>query len=183
MRSARLPALIVTVGLVIALPAVANAKHGDTATGKANLHPLPLTQVEDNGAQPRTLSGVSGKFLFVDDGSTISISGEARGLDPAATYVSSVSDRGSVPGGFFAFGGQGATKGACEVREWEDPVGIVGVWSVDADGQGTISGTNFVDSQYVGLDEIGTVSIVQVEPDLGVEGVVACGRVTTHGAG
>lgn len=179
MRKMRLLVLAVVIG-ILALPGVAYAKHTGTATGRANLHPMPLQQEEDNGALPGTLSGIKGKFTFVDDGSTITILGEAWGLDPAFTYFSAVSDNGSVPGGFFAMGGQGATKGACETVEWEDSLGLVGTWVVDADGHGTITSTNFEGGAYVGLDEIGTINIRRV--DLDNDAPLACGQVAKHPA-
>ena len=180
MRKAPLLTLVLAFGLVVALPAVARANHEATTTGRANLHPLSLPRDEDNGALPGTLSRIRATFTFVDDGATITMSGEAWGLDPDVTYVSAVSDNGSVPGGFFAFGGQGATKGACEAKEWEDPVGLAEPWVVDADGHGTITGTNFVDGVYVGLEDIGTIQIRQLESDF--DAPLACGRVATHSA-
>jgi hypothetical protein len=180
MRKARLFTLVLAFGVVAALPAVAQANHDATATGRANLHPLALPRDEDNGALPGTLSGIRARFTFVDDGATITMSGEAWGMDPALTYVSAVSDNGSVPGGFFAFGGQGATKGACEAIEWEDPVGLAGTWVVDADGRGTITGTNFVDGVYVGLEDFDTIQIRLLESDF--DAPLACGQVTTHPA-
>ena len=101
MRKAPLLTLVLAFGLVVALPAVARANHEATT----NLHPLSLPRDEDNGALPGTLSRIRATFTFVDDGATITMSGEAWGLDPDVTYVSAVSDNGSVPGGFFAFGG------------------------------------------------------------------------------
>jgi len=199
-RRLRLLALVLAFGVVIALPTVANANHKDTTTGRANLHPVPLSQEEDNGVVPGSLSGVRGKFTFQDDGNNITMSGEAWGLDPAATYLSLIGDIESVPGGFIGFGA-GASRGACEqLAEDLEGKSLVGeggflfTWVVDADGHGTVTGANFLNEEllgngappfppgtYVSLDEFDTISIVQVEPDLG-NGVVACGQVATHPA-
>jgi len=200
MRKLRLGAVVFVISLV-ALPGLAMAKHTQDATGRANLHPLPLSQPEDNGVVPGSLSGVRGTFTFVDDGNnSITISGEAWGLDPDGTYVSLIYDNGSVPGGFFAFGAQGATKGACDPTSEdlegmmlvgnpnvEDPPNIF--WTVDGDGHGTINATNLLDeeqfpgpfttSTYVSLDDFDTISIRQLELDFAV---VACGQVATHPA-
>ena len=187
MRRFRLLTVMLAVGLIVALPAVSYAGHLGTATGQANLHPV--------GA-----SGVKGNFTFVDNGSTITMSGSARGLIPGDTYVSLIYDNGSVPGGFFAFGAQGATKGACDPTSEdlegmmlvgnpnvEDPPNIF--WTVDGDGHGTINATNLLDeeqfpgpfttSTYVSLDDFDTISIRQLELDFAV---VACGQVATHPA-
>ena len=191
MRKLRLVVLVFVISLV-ALPGVATAKHTDTAaTGKAQLHPLPLFN-EEGGVVPGSSSGVRGTFTFVDDDNSITISGEAWGLDPAGTYVSLIYDNGSVPGGPFSCEPTGGDlEGMMLVGDLvaEMPPDIF--WDVDVNGHGTIYATDFLNEaglfggeftpeSYVSLDEFDTISIRQLELD---GAVVACGEVATHPAG
>ena len=178
MRRFRLLTVMLAVGLIVALPAVSYAGHLGTATGQANLHPV--------GA-----SGVKGNFTFVDNGSTITMSGTARGLIPGDTYVSLIYDVGSVPGGPTVCEPTGPDLiGKMLVGE----AGVLGffTWDVDGDGNGTITGTNFLNeeefgvtappfltAEYVSLDEFDTISIRHLESDFAA---VACGQVATHKA-
>ena len=177
MTRRRLLAVMLAVGLVVALPAASFAAHTCTATGRANLHPV--------GA-----SGVHGKFTFVDNGSdTITMSGTATGLTQGQTYVSLIYDVGSVPGGPTVCEPTGPDLfGKMLVGE----AGVLGffTWDVDGDGNGTITGTNFLNeeefgvtappfltAEYVSLGEFDTISIRHLEA--GFE-AVACGQVATH---
>jgi len=193
MRKLRLFVLVFVISLV-ALPGVATAKHTDTATGKAQLHPLPLFN-EEGGVVPGSSSGVKGTFTFVDDGSnSITISGEAWGLDPAGTYVSLIYDNGSVPGGpFSCLPTGGDLEGMMLVGNPNVlPQDLDFTWTVDEFGHGTINAINLLDSgqfgetpppgpfttsTYVSLADFDTISIRQLELDFAV---VACGEVTTH---
>jgi len=174
MRRFRLLTVMLAVGLIVALPAVSYAGHFGTATGRANLHPV--------GA-----SGVQGSFTFLDTGTTITMEGKAWGLIPGDTYVSLIYDVGSVPGGHFACEPTGGDlSGKMLVGE-----GVFAfTWTVDGDGHGTITGTNFLNEElfgmgappfppgeYVSLDEFDTISIRHLEA--GFE-AVACGQVATH---
>jgi hypothetical protein len=196
MRKLRLVVLVFVISLV-ALPGVATAKDTDTATGRAQLHPLPLFN-EEGGVVPGSLSGVRGTFWFVDDGNSITISGEAWGLDPAGTYVSLIYDNGSVPGGPFACVPTGGDLAGMMLvgNPNVEPEDLDFTWTVDEFGHGTINATNLLDerqvgdpedpppgpfttSTYVSLDDFDTISIRQLELGLAV---VACGEVATHPA-
>ena len=48
---------------------------------------------------PRNHSGVHAAIVFMDDGSTLTFSGTATGLEPFGFYLSLVYDNRSVPGG------------------------------------------------------------------------------------
>lgn len=173
MRKLKLLALLLVVGLVVAVPAVAYAKHAATATGKANLPQF-------------NQSGVKGTINFDDNGVDENVvSGTAWGLNPAGTYVSLIYDNRSLPGGPLA----------CEPAIFDpaDPDFIletmfVGFWEVDSEGHGTLMATNFSDepfepTSYVPLSKIKTISIreiVSFEPF--IVPVRACGLVAEHKA-
>ncbi len=127
-------------------------------------------------------SGIEGEIEFTDDGSTLTIVGEASGMDPTApfgTYVSLIYDNGSVATG----------PDACEpaIFDPEDPdfllpTMFIGVWSVDAEGEGTLAATNTNDgADYVPLDKFRTISIrdTRINDGFGPEAVAACGVVET----
>jgi len=165
----RIVALMAALGLALALPGLARA--GGVQTGHARLHQI-------------NLSGIKGRASFVDDAAdqTLTITAHATGMDPAVPYVSLVYDTGSVPGG----------PEACEPTE-ETLEGrmVVGFWTVDANGNGTLSAVNLMDeddpdpnqTSYASLAEIGTMSIRIVDPDDLEEGMLqACGRVNEEDA-
>ena len=132
-------------------------------------------------------SGIEGEIEFTDDGSTLTIVGEADGMDPAAppgTYVSLIYDNESVATG----------PEACEPIIFDEfdpdfllPTMFIGVWSVDEDGEGTLEATNTNGgADYVPLDKFRTISIRDrrivggpVGPGSGPLAVAACGVVET----
>lgn len=144
------------------------------ATGLALLHPV-------------NRSDIIGVVEFTDDGSTLTVNGVASGLDPGAVYVSLIYDNGSVSGG----------PEACEptIFDPSDPDFIlltmfVGVWDVDAAGNGTLEAENILDEDtgervYVPLSKFKTISIrdTRINEGFGPEAVVACGDEATHPAG
>lgn len=173
MKRRQLLTVFVAAALV-ALPAIGNAAHSGEATGRTQLHPV-------------SESGVMGSITFEDNGvDTVTISGTASGLEPFGLYVSLIYDNASVPGGPFA----------CEPGEFRpgDPANaneltfeemIVGIWTVDGDGNGTLDAENFgfappfgfFDTFYVNLDRFDTVSIRSVADNFAV---VACGEIATQ---
>ena len=125
-------------------------------------------------------SGIDAEFSFTDDGGTLTTTGTATGMNPADFYVSLIYDNRSVPGG----------PNACEpaIFDASDPDFIlptmfIGVWIVDADGNGTLNAVNTEGGvSYVPLSKIGTISVrLFVAP--GVVPRVASGRVSVHPAG
>ncbi len=128
---------------------------GGVATGEADLDPL-------------NESGIEGEIEFTDDGSTLTIDGEAEGMDPTAppnTYISLIYDNGSVATG----------PDACEpVLGLSDM--FVGVWVVDEDGEGTLAATN-----PNALGQFRTMSIrdTRINGGFGPLAVAACGVVET----
>lgn len=135
-----------------------------------------------NGEQTAKLhqidgSGVRGTITFVDNGSTLTIEGEAWGLDPnSTTNFSLLYDIGSKPSGPEAI--------ACEPSDASLTLLQMGIgagfvpemfWTVDSGGHGTLG--PFVrgpGDAYVPLSDIGTVSIR--DSDLG-DAAVACGKI------
>ena len=130
---------------------------------------------------PRNHSGVHAAIVFMDDGSTLTFSGTATGLDPSGFYVSLVYDNRSVPGGPGAPNGSAGDAtphlflGNCEPSAEEvitfDQM-FLGVWDVDGAGNGELNGVKD-DEFYVALSQFRTVSIRFPEP--GAAAVVACG--------
>lgn len=114
------------------------------ATGNANLRPIGE-------------SDVAAKINFVDDGTTLMVTGTAIGLDPAESYLSNIYDIGSLSSG----------PDACvpTIFDPQDPDFILptmflGFWEVDQDGNGKLIAINTnAGADYVPLDKIGTVSI------------------------
>ena len=130
---------------------------------------------------PRNHSGVHAAIVFMDDGSTLTFSGTATGLVPLQTYVSLVYDNRSVPGGPGAPNDRSGNAtphlflGNCE------PSGLatitfdqmfLGVWAVDANGNGTLGGEK-TGADYVALSQFRTTSVRF--PAAGPDQVVACG--------
>ena len=159
--------LTLTVAVLVAIPAVALA-NGELE-GEADLDSI--------GG-----SGVTAEIEFEDDGSTVTIEGEAEGLTPGKTYVSLIYDNGSVAM---------PDELACVPTILGGPGSIldrmfVGFWEVDADGDGELTATNFSNEPgdstvYVPLDDFHTISIreiVSFEPLVDV--LVACGVEITE---
>ncbi len=183
MKRVMIPAVLGAIFLlvtVLAAPLVfVVADGGDEREGEAEL--------EDPGNYAFGPSGVTAEIEFVDDGTTLTITGEAEGLTPGVPYVSLIYDIFSSAEGDFA----------CEPGLADDdpsPFNIfatmfVGEWVVDEDGDGTLSAINIGPTfapgppVYVSLSKIGTISIRDgnVEGPFGLgtgpAAVVACGVV------
>ncbi|MEE8199322.1 MAG: hypothetical protein V3R48_06380, partial [Thermoplasmata archaeon] len=136
------------------------------------------------GVSPVVPSGVTGEIKFKDDGTSLLITGKAKGLTPDVLYISLIYDIGSS-----AVGGE-----ACEPTIFGGPDSIlptmfVGFWFVDEDGEGKLLARNIFDDDnpgtttYVPLSKIGTISIRDSRvigpfgPGSGPSAVVACGVV------
>ena len=175
---------VLTAGLILSVlvgelvtgggsPARAETRKDQEAiTGKANLHQI-------------SNSGVKARIQFVDDGTTLTVTGTAAGLDPAESYVTLIYDNGSVPSG----------PRACQptIFNPEDPdfllaTMFIGFWTVDEEGQGTLEtiNTNF-GLDYVPLDKFRNTSVRLVigPPPKGsvipMTELVACGHVSESG--
>ena len=111
-------------------------------------------------------SGVKGVISLQEMGADTAVSGSATNLDAGKLYVTLAYDSGSVPSGPMAcFPTNGSP-------------GILGMWSVDQNGIGTLSA--MVES--LDVSEIGAVSIriFNIEPPRPLQ---ACGRVHVNGRG
>ncbi len=130
---------------------------------------------------PINQSGVHARIEFVDDGATLTVFGEAAGLEPAESYVTLIYDNGSAPGG--------PNPCAPTIFNPQDPgfllaTMLIGFWSVDADGNGTLFAinTNF-GADYVPLDRFRSTSVRLVTGPPPAPGrppateLVACGHV------
>ena len=120
-------------------------------------------------------SGVRAEVLFLDSGDQMIVSGRATGLDPSALNRTLIYDVGSVPGGPVTPG----INGVCEPSSFPPPLPtqmFIGVWDVDADGNGTL----FATRTGVNYTPLGTFDTVSIRGGPGVEEVRACGQVNAH---
>ena len=178
LRFKKLTALIGIVGalavLVVANPSLVSAAPGGS--------------MQTATAMLRTLnnSGVSGLATFKDDGSGLSISGTAQGLNPNNDHISLLYDIDSVATGGFACEpafGIGPATAELPGRLTIDEMGLVGfvtpllVWDVSPNGNAKMSGTVDVD-----IDRVRTISIrdTSIMGGVGPLAVVACGVVDVH---
>ena len=120
---------------------------------------------------PVNQSGVMGRITIFETDAGLVVEGTATGLEPSVgRYVSLVYDIGSVPGG----------PTACEPTVELDGM-FVGIWAVDAEGNGTLVQLNpAVDP----LSSIDTISIrdTEINDGFGPEAVVACGQIAVPGS-
>ena len=124
-------------------------------------------------------TNITAEFRFVDDGTTLRVTGVASGMDPNATYGSLVYDVGSVAEG----------TGACapSIFNPTDPDFILntmflGLWKVNQKGQGTLSVLNTNGGfDFVSLSKIGNVSVRRLLDGTlsGPNILEACGAVRT----
>ena len=122
---------------------------------------------------------IEAEFKFVDDGTTLRVFGNARGMAPNATYASLVYDIGSVAEG----------PGACAPTIFNptDPNFILnrmflGLWEVDKEGRGKLSVLNTNGGfDFVPLSKIGSVSVRRLLDGApgGPTVLEACGAVRT----
>ncbi len=167
----------ITGGLLVPVLATAMDASGgppptQSRTGKANLHQI-------------NRSGIKARIEFQDDGTTLTVTGTASGLDPGESYVTLIYDTGSVPGG----------PKACQPTIFDptDPdfllaTMFIGFWAVDQDGQGTLDAVNTNGGfDYVPLDKFKNTSVrlVTGPPPKGsvipMTELVACGHVSESG--
>lgn len=184
----------------------ASASHGssdDPITASATYQAVGTEAAEMNDFQRGEKVGT---LTVEDDGSELTVTGEAHGLDPEAPgYVSLFYDKRSSVQGSPASGNAAVNASACEpgvdpdhplfltagqmeIGPGDDP-GPLDLWNVDPDGTAILGPTST--HEYVPVRKIGTVSIRdlriaqvdldgdgQPEPGTGPEAVVACGVVT-----
>ena len=156
MRGKKLVMLAMAIALLVAIPAVVFA----AGSMKAKSHAKPPTKI-------------SAKFKFVDDGTTLTITGTAKGMDSGHPYSSLIYDPGS------------SVKGvdACEPSDLSliVPVNrmVVGDWAVAEDGTGALGPEVLGPGPlYVALGDIGTISVrAGIPAGPGSIPVVACGAV------
>jgi hypothetical protein len=141
---------------VVALTAVALAAGATKARGDARLHQY-------------NQSGIQGRITFFDDGSTLTAHGTATGMNPSDFYISLLYDNRSVPGGPLA------CEPSASNTVTEEQM-FVGVWVVDANGNGTLSSEK-TGASYVPLSQFRTVSIRAESLDFDR---VACGQVADN---
>lgn len=158
--------------LAAALDANGGPPAAESRTGKANLHQI-------------NKSGIKARIEFRDDGTTLTVTGTATGLDPGETYLTLIYDTGSVPSG----------PKACQPTIFDptDPdfllaTMFIGFWAVDPDGQGTLEAVNTNGGlDFVSLDRFKNTSVrlVTGPPPKGsvipMTELVACGHVTESG--
>lgn len=157
MRAIRSVIVFVPLLLSILVSGIAVASHEDFATAEA--HQRPVNQ-----------SGAQGVINFTDTDAGVIVTGAATGLQPSfGRYVTLVYDIGSVPGG----------PTVCEPTVEMEGM-FVGIWVVDADGNGTLLQLGVV----APLGSFDTVSIrdTEINQGFGPEAVVACGQVALHPA-
>ncbi len=127
-------------------------------------------------------SGVKATIRFVDDGTTLTVTGTAKGLDPGETYLSNIYDLDSV-----ADGPDACAPAIFDPRDPDFilPKMFLGFWTVDEDGVGKLFATNTNGgADHVPLDKIGTVSVRLVAGPPTMPGgppetkLVACGSVS-----
>jgi hypothetical protein len=139
---------------------IAVAAHAVGVTAHANQHPA-------------NQSGARGSIDFSATSLQAhpTVTGTATGLQGPSVgrYVSLVYDLGSVPGG----------PVNCEPTV-DTPGMFVGIWAVDAAGNGTLIQLN---PEVTPLALIDTVSIrdTTINEGFGPEAVVACGEIAVHG--
>lgn len=136
-----------------------------------------------------------GTLSVADDGSSLTVEGEASGLDPEGPYISLFYDKRASVQGSPSSDNAANNAAACEPGLGEDhpqfltdPQMVIGsggtidFWVVDGDGDATLGPTSTL--AYVSVKKIGTVSIrdARVDGGFGPEAVVACG-VVTHAPG
>ena len=146
---------VLAVALLIAIPAVVFA----TSSGSEG----------EAEAEPPT--DIGAEFTFVDDDTTLTITGTAEGMEPFHTYLSLIYGIGSLVEGIFACEPDGSIP--------EDRM-FVGVWVVDEDnGTGTLGPVELTGDFYVELSDIGTISVRGGGPPAGpfAPPVILCGEV------
>lgn len=156
-RKALVLIALAVVVVVASFPGIAIAAHQPFDTAQATQHPV-------------NQSGVQGRIDFTNATGAVAVSGTATGLKESfGRYVTLVYDVGSVPGG----------PTACEPTVLLEGM-FVGIWSVDANGSGTLIQLG----EVAPIGSFDTVSIrdTEINGGFGPEAVVACGEVAIHPA-
>ena len=152
--------LLITIATFAIVAISVSADHSPTVTAQAKLHPF-------------NQSGVKGRIEFTSVDGGLLVTGKATGLEPSVgRYVSLVYDLGSESGG----------PEACEPTGVPIPGMFVGIWAVDALGNGMLIQT-VPPGEVAPLSVIDTISIrdTTINGGFGVEAVVACGQIAVHG--
>lgn len=151
MLSKKIGLLIVVLAIALAIPTVVLA-----ALNRADTTAKPPTKIE-------------AEFTFTDNGSKLTITGKAEGLEPDHSYISLIYGPFSDVTGIHACEPDGGGLGSRM---------FVGFWTVAADGTGTLGPVMKKGAGYVSLDEIGTISVrAGIPAGAGSTPVVACGAV------
>ena len=141
-----------------------------------------LISAERGRAAADPPTNIRAVFSFVDDGTTLTVTGTAKGLDPGETYLSNIYDLDSV-----ADGPDACAPAIFDPRDPDFilPTMFLGFWTVDEDGVGKLFATNTNGgADHVPLDKIGTVSVRLVAGPPTMPGgppetkLVACGSVS-----
>ena len=142
--------LVVLMGTVFSV-----ALYAAILTGHAQLHPIDQ-------------SGIQGEVHFADTGTSLKALGVASGLNPSHAYVSLLYGGGSVPGG----------PSACEPDGTLNvPEMILGFWTVEPDGSGTLVVSAKTGGAYAPVTNAGTVSIRDANMGFALQ---ACGQVAVN---
>ena len=154
MTAKRLMILVLAMALLIAIPALLYANSAEEAEAE-------LAPIND--------SGIEAEIEFEDDGTTLTVPGEAEGMTPGVVYRSLLYDIASSPLTCVPALPPGDPN---DIR----PTMLLGFWDVNEGGEGTLSATNTNDgAAYVPLSKIGTVSI-RLAPGV-PSNLQACGAV------
>jgi hypothetical protein len=162
MKGKKLILLAMAIVLLLVIPAVVLAAKSD-----AKAHAKPPTNI-------------SAKFTFDDDGTTLTITGKAKGMDSGHPYVTLIYGHGSVVNGV----------DACEPPDPNLVLGarmLVGTWTVAADGTGLLGANGTVTNithlgngtvARVPLSDIATISVRGgILGGPGTVPVILCGKV------
>jgi len=153
--------LLITVAAFAMVAISVSADHTPSTTAQARLHPY-------------NQSGVKGRINFTSVDGGLQVTGTATGLEGPSVgrYVSLVYDLGSESGG----------PEACEPTGIPIPGMFVGIWAVDATGNGMLIQT-VPPGEVAPLSVIDTISIrdTTINGGFGVEAVVGCGQIAVHG--
>src|SRR5262249_45037445 len=123
--------------------------------------------------KPIDQSGIQAEVHFADTGTVLKVLGVASGLNPTHTYVSLIYGVGSVPGG----------PAACEPTTNPNntltfPQMVVGFWTVEPDGGGTLVVPAKTGTDYAPVTNAGTISIRDANLGFALQ---ACGQVAVNG--
>lgn len=166
------------------------ASHGTNGViqASATYRAVKSTAAENHGFR---VGEKIGTLSVTDDGTSLTVEGEASGLDPAGVYVSLFYDKRSSVRGSPSSDKAANNAAACEpglgsdhpqfltVEQMEiGSGGSIDLWDVAGDGTATLGPTSTL--EYVPVKKIGTVSIRdgRVNGGFGPQAVVACGMVT-----